>query len=133
MDRADEMVVESARALIESSRASALAEEERLRVGRRAILGLSIYNTLSLGRRDLTVFEVVNRLRATWQPAWDTVESVVTVDSVRETADWLASAGLVALGVADDAPELLRIPLRDPRGLGRHVEMNYQDLELVPR
>ena len=84
---------------------------------RSVVLDLSVYNAVSHARRDLTIAEITNALRAKWVPAWAPVAEVVTLESVREAADRLVARGLVAREV-----ETVAIPIRDPRSAqGRYV------------
>lgn len=100
----------------------------RTEVLRECVLDLSVYNCVSLGKRDMGVLEVVNVLRARWQPAWDLVENVVTPDSVRDAATRLDAHGLVS-----GQQEKICIPDRESEQAPRVVTMDYKNARLVWR
>ncbi len=85
-------------------------EEELTAIRQRAVLALSVYNAISYACRDLSVDEIVTKLRRVWSPAWDAVDSVVTYSSVVDALDGLAS-------FVDRQGELCRMPRRS-NGLG---------------
>jgi hypothetical protein len=94
---------------------------------RQCVVDHSVYNMLSMSRRDLPVTEIVNRLRAAWQPAWDTPENVVTVDSVRAALDRLEAQEFVKR-----EGEQAIIPIRDPQtNMGRYVAKNRERTALL--
>ena len=96
---------------------------------RRAVLDLSVYNAVSLARRDLTIRETVNRLQAGWSPAWAPVREVVTVDTVQESAERLGR-----LGFTKCEQDTITIPVRDPRtGQGRYVQLDKTRTQLQTR
>lgn len=55
----------------------------------------SVYNMLSLLRSPLTVFQLVNQLRARWQPAWGSAEEIVTAEAIEAALAELAEQHLV--------------------------------------
>lgn len=55
----------------------------------------SVYNMLSFLRSPLTVLQLVNQLRARWQPAWGDAEAIITIQAVEESLASLIEKKLV--------------------------------------
>jgi hypothetical protein len=87
---------------------------------RSAVFALSVYNAASFARRDVTVADVVQSLRSQWDPTWAPASVVVTEQTVAAAARWLQERGLAQLD-----GDMVRIPIRDSRGLGRGVSVDY--------
>jgi hypothetical protein len=86
----------------------------------RAVLALSVYNAASFARRDLSVFDVMIFLVANWSPQWAPVTEVVDEEAVLGAARWLQELGFAQLDGST-----VRIAVRDKRGLGRGLAVDY--------
>lgn len=95
---------------------------------KRCVVDLSVYNCVSFSGHDLTDIEVVNFLRAGWQPAFDHVEKVVTIDSVQESAKRLEAHGLVNID-----GERITLPTRNVNRHGIPVYIDRSAARLVWR